>query len=161
LNLQLSTLNPLSPLTSIIPGLTENAPVSQSFPHLRKQGGGGVSHPIASTDDSLIYITFVYLQLRYKMSARRHSCPRRIIRIAPGGYARVQGVDEKQNHVTVERGNGQRVSYDPRRLQGLTLCREQSERSVKATAYSSPHRIKLSSRSVSTWLPFQPISRFG
>jgi hypothetical protein len=44
--------------------------------------------------------------------------------IAPGAYARVESVDEKQNHVTVERGNGQRLTYDPRRLQGVTLYRE-------------------------------------
>ena len=44
--------------------------------------------------------------------------------IAPGEYARVESVDEKQNHVTVDRGNGQRLSYDPRRLQGVTLYRE-------------------------------------
>ncbi len=44
--------------------------------------------------------------------------------IAPGQYARVESVDEKQNHVTVERENGQRLSYDPRRLQGVTLYRE-------------------------------------
>jgi ATP-dependent exoDNAse (exonuclease V) alpha subunit len=44
--------------------------------------------------------------------------------IAPGEYARVESVDEKQNQVTVERDNGQRLSYDPRRLQGVTLYRE-------------------------------------
>jgi ATP-dependent exoDNAse (exonuclease V) alpha subunit len=44
--------------------------------------------------------------------------------IAPGEYARVEGVDEKQNRVTVERENGQRLTYDPRRLQGVTLYRE-------------------------------------
>jgi conjugative relaxase-like TrwC/TraI family protein len=44
--------------------------------------------------------------------------------IAPGEYVRVEGVDEKQNYVTVERENGQRLSYDPRRLQGVTLYRE-------------------------------------
>ena len=44
--------------------------------------------------------------------------------ISPGEYARVESVDEKQNHVTVERINGQRLSYDPRRLQGVTLYRE-------------------------------------
>src|SRR5208337_2495226 len=46
------------------------------------------------------------------------------IGIAPGEYARVESVDEKQNHLTVERENGQRLSYDPRRLQGVTLYRE-------------------------------------
>lgn len=44
--------------------------------------------------------------------------------IAPGEYARVESVDEKQNHVTVERENGQRLRYDPRRLLGVTLYRE-------------------------------------
>jgi hypothetical protein len=44
--------------------------------------------------------------------------------IEPGEYARVEGVDEKQNMVKVERVNGERVSYDPRRLQGVTLYRE-------------------------------------
>jgi UvrD-like helicase C-terminal domain len=44
--------------------------------------------------------------------------------IAPGDYARVESVDEKQNHVTIERENGQRLTYDPRRLQGVTLYRE-------------------------------------
>ncbi|MGC1087302.1 MAG: MobF family relaxase, partial [Candidatus Acidiferrum sp.] len=44
--------------------------------------------------------------------------------IAPGEYARVEGIDEKQNYVTIERANGQRLSYDPRRLQGVTLYRE-------------------------------------
>ena len=43
--------------------------------------------------------------------------------IAPGEYAHVKGVDEKQNHVTIERANGQRLCYDPRRLQGVTLYR--------------------------------------
>jgi ATP-dependent exoDNAse (exonuclease V) alpha subunit len=44
--------------------------------------------------------------------------------ISPGECARVETVDEKQNRVTVERENGQRLSYDPRRLQGVTLYRE-------------------------------------
>ncbi len=44
--------------------------------------------------------------------------------ITPGEYARVESVDAKQNHVTVERENGQHLTYDPRRLQGVTLYRE-------------------------------------
>lgn len=44
--------------------------------------------------------------------------------IAPGEYARVESVDEKQNRVTVAREDGERLSYDPRRLQGVTLYRE-------------------------------------
>jgi ATP-dependent exoDNAse (exonuclease V) alpha subunit len=41
--------------------------------------------------------------------------------IAPGEYAQVESIAEKQNHITVKRENGQRLNYDPRRLQGVTL----------------------------------------
>ena len=46
------------------------------------------------------------------------------LKIEAGEYARVRGVDQKQNLLTVEREGGQRVSYDPRRLHGVTLYRE-------------------------------------
>jgi ATP-dependent exoDNAse (exonuclease V) alpha subunit len=49
--------------------------------------------------------------------------------IEPGEYARVTDVDRKQNQITVERENGEAVTYDPRRLQGVTLYRE-TERSI-------------------------------
>ena len=48
--------------------------------------------------------------------------------IEAGEYARVTDVDRKQNQVTVERDNGSEVTYDPRRLQGVTIYRE-TERS--------------------------------
>ena len=48
--------------------------------------------------------------------------------IAPGEYARVEAVEEKKNQLIVARHNGERVSYDPRRLQGVTVYRE-TERS--------------------------------
>jgi hypothetical protein len=44
--------------------------------------------------------------------------------IEAGEYARVQSVDEKRNMITLERAKGERASYDPRRLQGVTLYRE-------------------------------------
>jgi ATP-dependent exoDNAse (exonuclease V) alpha subunit len=44
--------------------------------------------------------------------------------IDPGEYARVTDVDRKQNQITVERENGEAITYDPRRLQGVTLYRE-------------------------------------
>jgi hypothetical protein len=53
----------------------------------------------------------------------RYAKASKTLGIAPGEYAHVEGVDEKQNHVTIERANGQRLSYDPRRLQGVTLYR--------------------------------------
>ena len=44
--------------------------------------------------------------------------------IAPGEYARVERVEAKENRVSVKRENGEQASYDPRRLQGITLYRE-------------------------------------
>jgi conjugative relaxase-like TrwC/TraI family protein len=44
--------------------------------------------------------------------------------VEPGEYARVVDVDRKQNQITVERENGEAITYDPRRLQGVTLYRE-------------------------------------
>ena len=41
-----------------------------------------------------------------------------------GEYAHVERVDEKENLVVARRANGQEVSYDPRRLHGVTLYRE-------------------------------------
>jgi ATP-dependent exoDNAse (exonuclease V) alpha subunit len=44
--------------------------------------------------------------------------------IEAGEYARVEHANEKENLVTVKRENGEQVSYDPRRLHGVTLYRE-------------------------------------
>jgi len=44
--------------------------------------------------------------------------------IEAGEYARVERANEKDNRVTLKRGNGQQVSYDPRRLHGVTVYRE-------------------------------------
>src|SRR6185295_17541606 len=41
-----------------------------------------------------------------------------------GAYARVTAVDGAQNTLTVTRGEGGSVTYDPRRLQGVTVYRE-------------------------------------
>ena len=55
--------------------------------------------------------------VRYTRGSKTHG-------IAAGEYARVERVDEKENLVTVKRKNGEQVSYDPRRLHGVTLYRE-------------------------------------
>lgn len=65
--------------------------------------------------------------------------------ISPGAYARVGSVDNEKNLLTVERGN-ETLTYDPRRLQGVTVYRE-SERAfsegdrVQFTAPDKEHRI--------------------
>jgi conjugative relaxase-like TrwC/TraI family protein len=59
--------------------------------------------------------------VRYTRGSKTHG-------IEAGEYARVERVDQKENSVTAKRENGERVSYDPRRLHGVTLYRE-TERS--------------------------------
>lgn len=55
--------------------------------------------------------------VRYTKGSRTHN-------LAAGEYARVANVDAEHNLVTVRRKYGARVTYDPRRLQGVTLYRE-------------------------------------
>jgi ATP-dependent exoDNAse (exonuclease V) alpha subunit len=45
--------------------------------------------------------------------------------LAAGEYARVVHVNAEDNQVTVRRAHGARITYDPRRLQGVTLYREE------------------------------------
>ena len=54
--------------------------------------------------------------VRYTRGSKTHG-------IEAGEYARVERVNERENLVTVRRENGEQVSYDPRRLHGVTLYR--------------------------------------
>jgi conjugative relaxase-like TrwC/TraI family protein len=47
--------------------------------------------------------------------------------IERGEYARVAYVDPKENLLTVEKRNGEQRSYDPRRLQGVSVYREMEQ----------------------------------
>jgi conjugative relaxase-like TrwC/TraI family protein len=58
----------------------------------------------------------------------RYAKGSRAIGISAGEYARVAHIDPERNQLTVERDSGSRLSYDPRRLQGVAVYRE-SERS--------------------------------
>jgi ATP-dependent exoDNAse (exonuclease V) alpha subunit len=55
--------------------------------------------------------------VRYTRGSEAHS-------IEAGEYARIERVNETENRVTVRRANGEEVTYDPRRLHGVTLYRE-------------------------------------
>ncbi len=55
--------------------------------------------------------------VRYTRGSKTHG-------IGAGEYARVEGANERENLVRVKRENGEQVSYDPRRLHGVTLYRE-------------------------------------
>ncbi len=80
----------------------------------------------------------------------RHTKGSRSMGISPGAYATVESFDNEKNlltveRLTVERGN-ETLTYDPRRLQGVTVYRE-SERAfsegdrVQFTAPDKEHRI--------------------
>jgi conjugative relaxase-like TrwC/TraI family protein len=61
----------------------------------------------------------------------RYSRGSKVVGIEGGDYARVEHVDAKTNQITVRRNDERTVSYDPRRLQGVTLYRE-TERALAA-----------------------------
>ncbi|MBB5344465.1 MobF family relaxase [Tunturibacter empetritectus] len=58
----------------------------------------------------------------------RYSKGSKPLGIQAGEYARVTATDRKTNIVTVKRRGGEELSYDPRRLQGVTVYRD-NERS--------------------------------
>ena len=73
--------------------------------------------------------------VRYTRGSKTH-------RIDAGEYARVEHTNEKENLVTVKRENGEQVSYDPRRLHGVTLYRE-TERAFSVgdrVQFTAPNR---------------------
>jgi conjugative relaxase-like TrwC/TraI family protein len=54
----------------------------------------------------------------------RYTVGSRTIGLRPGEYAQIEDIDASANRVTVVRATGERVTYDPRRLQGVTVFRE-------------------------------------
>jgi conjugative relaxase-like TrwC/TraI family protein len=73
--------------------------------------------------------------LRYSKGSKTHG-------IQAAEYVRVKQVNAKENVVTVEKQSGEHVSYDPRRLQGVTLYRE-TERSLAQgdrVQFTAPNR---------------------
>ncbi|HEV2222505.1 MAG TPA: MobF family relaxase [Candidatus Acidoferrales bacterium] len=59
-----------------------------------------------------------------------------------GEYARVERVNVRENLISVRRENGQHVSYDPRRLHGVTLYRETERKFAKGdrVQFTAPNR---------------------
>ena len=54
----------------------------------------------------------------------RYTKGSRSMGISPGAYAKVDSFDRERNLLTVERAGGDKLTYDPRRLQGVTVYRE-------------------------------------
>jgi hypothetical protein len=59
--------------------------------------------------------------LRYSRSSKETD-------IKKGDYSRVLAVNAQANTLTVERGNGEQTTYDPRRQVGVSVYREQEKR---------------------------------
>ncbi len=72
----------------------------------------------------------------------RYTKGSKAVGIKPGEYARVERVNEKENLVTVKRENGEQVSYNPRRLHGVTLYRETERAFAKGdrVQFTAPNR---------------------
>jgi len=56
----------------------------------------------------------------------RYSRGSEAVGIDAGEYATVRGVDADQNRLTVEKSDGEQLSYDPRRLHGVSVYKEDS-----------------------------------
>jgi ATP-dependent exoDNAse (exonuclease V) alpha subunit len=64
-----------------------------------------------------------------------------------GEYVQVSGVDHENNTLTVTRKNGEELTYDPRRLQGVTVYREVE------CVFAVGDRVQLTSRYYAENLP--------
>jgi conjugative relaxase-like TrwC/TraI family protein len=54
----------------------------------------------------------------------RYTRGSKVLGIESGEYARVEQVDARENLITIKRENGERQSYDPRRLAGVAVYQE-------------------------------------
>jgi len=72
----------------------------------------------------------------------RYTKGSKALNIEPGEYARVERTNEKENLVTVKSENGEHVSYNPRRLHGVTLYRETERAFAKGdrVQFTAPNR---------------------
>ncbi len=83
----------------------------------------------------------------------RYSKGSKPLGIEPGEYARVSHVDRECNTVTVKRHGGEELSYDPRRLQGVTVYRDSERKFAEGdhVQLTAPyHEQKLANRELAT-----------
>jgi ATP-dependent exoDNAse (exonuclease V) alpha subunit len=83
----------------------------------------------------------------------RYSKGSKPLGIEAGDYARVTDADRETNTVTVKRRNGEELSYDPRRLQGVTVYRDTERTFAEGDRIqmTAPYRdLKLANRELGT-----------
>ncbi|MGC2164067.1 MAG: MobF family relaxase [Silvibacterium sp.] len=115
--------------------------------HRAMQSGGKVS-----TGEHRVHVLYArqdvtgadrqHAQNYAKGDVLRYSKGSKPLGIEAGEYARVARVDRESNTVTVTRRGGEERSYDPRRLQGVTIYRDSS-------AHVRPGRPRADDRAVS------------
>jgi hypothetical protein len=74
----------------------------------------------------------------------RYTAGSTVLALNAGEYARVDQVHAQDNRLTVTRTDGERVTYDPRRLQGVTVYRE-AERAFATgdrVQFTAPYRAR-------------------
>jgi len=86
--------------------------------------------------------------VRYTKGSKTHG-------IKAGEFARVERIDAKENLVSVKKQSGREVTYDPRRLQGVTLYRETDR------AFSRGGRIQFTAPNREQHIANREFSRFG
>jgi hypothetical protein len=83
----------------------------------------------------------------------RYSKGSKPLGIKPGEYARVSHIDRESNTLTVKRNGGEELSYDPRRLQGVTVYRDSERKFAQGdrVQLTAPyHEQKLANRELAT-----------
>ena len=78
--------------------------------------------------------------------------------IERGSYATVRGVNARENAITVEREDGQSVTYDPRRLRGVNVFQEVQREfaSGDRLQFTQPNKtLGISNRDLGTILAFE------
>ena len=83
----------------------------------------------------------------------RYSKGSKPLGIEAGEYARVARVDRESNTLTVKRHGGEELSYDPRRLQGVTVYRDSERKFAQGdrVQLTAPyHEQKLANRELAT-----------
>lgn len=82
--------------------------------------------------------------------------------IEPGSYAKVVETEPKENRITVQKPDGERVTYDPSRLKGISAYREiEREFAVgDRVQLTAPNRdLQVANRDLGTLRSFEPDGR--
>ncbi len=116
-----------------------------------------------STDERRVHVLYArqdvtgadrqHAQNYEKSDVLRYSKGSKPLGIEPGEYARVSHVDRESNTLTVKRHGGEELSYDPRRLQGVTVYRDSERKFAQGdrVQLTAPyHEQKLANRELGT-----------